>query len=102
MGAGSGGLGRWERKYKGGLTCRGDWPEIPEMTTDPMPDDKPAAVRVTATKCARCGEPVQARYRPFCSLRCAEIDLGSWFTERYRVETAELPTDAPRQGEGEP
>jgi endogenous inhibitor of DNA gyrase (YacG/DUF329 family) len=72
------------------------------MTTDPSsPEEKPAAVRVTAAKCARCGEPVQARYRPFCSLRCAEIDLGSWFTERYRVETQEGPGEAPRQGEQE-
>ncbi|MGE3333669.1 MAG: DNA gyrase inhibitor YacG [Rhodospirillaceae bacterium] len=70
------------------------------MTTDSTsPDDKPPAVRVMAAKCARCGAPVQARYRPFCSLRCAEIDLGAWFTERYRVETGESPADAPRQGE---
>lgn len=65
------------------------------------PTDKPAAVRVTAAKCARCGQPVVARYRPFCSQRCAEIDLGSWFTERYRVPTDETPADAPPKGEDE-
>jgi endogenous inhibitor of DNA gyrase (YacG/DUF329 family) len=65
------------------------------------PADKPPAVRVTAAKCARCGQPVLARYRPFCSQRCAEIDLGSWFTERYRVPTNETPADAPPKGEDE-
>ena len=59
----------------------------------------PPAIRVTAAKCARCGQAVQARYRPFCSQRCAEIDLGSWFTERYRVATDETPADAPPKGE---
>jgi endogenous inhibitor of DNA gyrase (YacG/DUF329 family) len=24
-------------------------------------------------------------YRPFCSLRCREIDLGAWADEGYRV-----------------
>ncbi|MGE4064613.1 MAG: DNA gyrase inhibitor YacG [Rhodospirillaceae bacterium] len=65
------------------------------------PGDKPPAVRVTATKCARCGQPVQARYRPFCSQRCADIDLGSWFGERYRVATEEAPPEAPPKGEDE-
>ena len=72
------------------------------MSAEPPSDDKPPAVCVTAAKCARCGQPVQARYRPFCSQRCAEIALGSWFTERYRVATDEPPTDAPPKGEEEP
>jgi endogenous inhibitor of DNA gyrase (YacG/DUF329 family) len=27
---------------------------------------------------------------PFCSKRCADIDLGRWFTESYRI-----PASAP-------
>ena len=64
------------------------------MTEDPQ-DPKP--VRVSAAKCVRCAQPVQPRYRPFCSQRCADIDLGSWFRGSYRVETAE----APGTGDGE-
>ena len=26
------------------------------------------------------------KYRPFCSKRCADIDLGNWFVEKYVVE----------------
>jgi endogenous inhibitor of DNA gyrase (YacG/DUF329 family) len=63
------------------------------MTDDTAdsPDQKPAGVRVTAAKCVRCRQPVQARYRPFCSQRCADIDLGSWFRGSYRVATDEGP-----------
>ena len=60
----------------------------------------PAAVRITAAKCARCGAPVNPRTRPFCSQRCWEIDLGSWLTERYTVAGEEQPADAP-EGEDE-
>jgi len=31
-------------------------------------------------------------YRPFCSARCRQIDLGAWASEAYRVPTA--PPDA--------
>jgi endogenous inhibitor of DNA gyrase (YacG/DUF329 family) len=52
---------------------------------------KLAGVRVSAAKCVRCAKPVQPRTRPFCSQRCADIDLGAWFTGSYRVETNEGP-----------
>jgi endogenous inhibitor of DNA gyrase (YacG/DUF329 family) len=28
---------------------------------------------------------MDARYRPFCSKRCADIDLGRWLGEAYRI-----------------
>jgi endogenous inhibitor of DNA gyrase (YacG/DUF329 family) len=31
-------------------------------------------------------------YRPFCSRRCADIDLGRWFGEEYRIP---VPTQDP-------
>ena len=41
--------------------------------------------------CPICGGPAAARYRPFCSARCADIDLARWLNESYRVpgETSE-------------
>ncbi|MFQ5533717.1 MAG: DNA gyrase inhibitor YacG [Sphingomonadales bacterium] len=35
--------------------------------------------------CALCGAPAADKYRPFCSARCADIDLGRWFSERYVI-----------------
>ena len=41
--------------------------------------------------CPICGKPAAAPYRPFCSKRCADIDLGRWLDGIYRVETEEKP-----------
>lgn len=49
------------------------------------------------TLCPICSKDSQARYRPFCSRRCADIDLGRWLSESYRVASAE--EDAEEQGE---
>ena len=37
--------------------------------------------------CPICGAPAAAspRLRPFCSVRCADVDLGRWFGGQYRV-----------------
>ena len=35
--------------------------------------------------CPICGKPAAARFRPFCSRRCADIDLGRWLGEVYRI-----------------
>jgi endogenous inhibitor of DNA gyrase (YacG/DUF329 family) len=42
-------------------------------------------------KCPICGAPSVDRFRPFCSKRCADIDLGRWFKEGYRIPAAEEP-----------
>ncbi|MCC6717122.1 MAG: DNA gyrase inhibitor YacG [Acetobacteraceae bacterium] len=49
-----------------------------------MPDPKPPA----RTACPICGKPATPRERPFCSPRCAQIDLGRWFGETYRIPTS--------------
>lgn len=33
--------------------------------------------------CPVCGKPVVDRYKPFCSKRCADLDLGRWLTGDY-------------------
>lgn len=50
-------------------------------------------------KCARCRkQPVSADYRPFCSKRCADADLGTWLTGGYAIagSPVEEADDAPR------
>lgn len=35
--------------------------------------------------CPICAKKSHPDYRPFCSRRCADVDLGRWLNERYRV-----------------
>ncbi len=56
---------------------------------------------MTEIPCPTCGKPSAARYQPFCSARCKQVDLGRWFSGTYRVETDETPEDEARRARGE-
>jgi endogenous inhibitor of DNA gyrase (YacG/DUF329 family) len=53
---------------------------------------------VRRVPCPRCAAPalfaVANRWRPFCSERCAGVDLGAWASEAYRVESGPHGTGA--------
>lgn len=57
------------------------------------------AVRIEA-RCPVCSRPADTKYMPFCTKRCADIDLGRWLKEGYRIETDEGPGDG--SGEDDP
>ncbi|WP_095589296.1 DNA gyrase inhibitor YacG [Actibacterium ureilyticum] len=40
--------------------------------------------------CPICSRKSDAKYRPFCSKRCADIDLGRWMSGNYAI-----PSDDP-------
>ena len=62
---------------------------------------KPATPMPTpARSCPVCGKPTNRRHQPFCSGRCANIDLGRWLKGNHRVETDEAPADAPEPDDG--
>lgn len=35
--------------------------------------------------CPICGKPMDPVLRPFCSKRCADVDLQRWFSGRYVI-----------------
>jgi uncharacterized protein len=39
--------------------------------------------------CPICGKTADPRMAPFCSRRCADVDLGRWLTGVYWVPAAE-------------
>ena len=42
-------------------------------------------------KCPICKKDFDdEKYAPFCSKRCADIDLGNWFNEKYHFEATEV------------
>ncbi|MFN3936721.1 MAG: DNA gyrase inhibitor YacG [Gemmobacter sp.] len=50
-------------------------------------------------KCPICGKPAVTDYRPFCSRRCADIDLGRWLTGSYVVPGEPAGPGAPPTAE---
>lgn len=49
-------------------------------------------IPVLNKKCPICGKAVVLEYQPFCSKRCADIDLNRWFNQSYVVHTNEVPS----------
>jgi endogenous inhibitor of DNA gyrase (YacG/DUF329 family) len=52
--------------------------------SEPPPDSR---------KCAICGKPQDPDFRPFCSKRCADVDLGRWLNEGYSIPGGEPPPE---------
>ena len=40
--------------------------------------------------CPMCKKPTIEEYRPFCSKRCADLDLAKWLSGSYTI-----PSDEP-------
>jgi hypothetical protein len=53
--------------------------------------------------CPICGKPRVEKFKPFCSKRCADIDLGRWLKGAYVIpgdpvdDEDEAPPTAPKQ-----
>ena len=52
----------------------------------PVNDNPPNA---SAGKCPICGKAAAAAFKPFCSKRCADIDLHRWLGGRYAIPVVE-------------
>ena len=49
--------------------------------------------------CPVCGEDTRPDYRPFCSRRCADVDLGKWLSGSYSIPSEE-PEDIENADKG--
>ncbi len=56
---------------------------------------------MTVVACPTCGKKVEwipaNAFRPFCSERCKQIDLGAWAEEKYTI-----PGAAPNENQDDP
>ena len=58
--------------------------------TSPNNDNDPGAVdAVTREACPICKKPADAAYLPFCSKRCADVDLHRWLSGGYGIPATE-------------
>jgi len=56
----------------------------------PPAGERPAAMKRERT-CPICGKPRSARYPPFCSRRCADVDLHRWLKGAYVIPGGAAP-----------
>ena len=67
-----------------------------EDDAKPAPPSHPRPPR-PVRPCPICGRtPEDARFRPFCSARCRQVDLGRWLAGDYAI-----PAE-PEREDGEP
>ena len=55
-----------------------------------------------AAPCPICKSPSVAEYAPFCSKRCADVDLHRWLAGAYAVPAVEDDSDGAPDTGGEP
>ncbi len=63
--------------------------------------DQDPPIPLVPRPCPRCGKPSVLRHRPFCSSRCADLDLGAWLNGNYRIPATDEDDDE-KLGEDEP
>jgi endogenous inhibitor of DNA gyrase (YacG/DUF329 family) len=63
--------------------------------TEPKPPAGPRG------KCPICSRPTDTKYRPFCSRRCADVDLARWLRGSYAIPDAGESEDGDESSEGE-
>ena len=44
---------------------------------------------MTTPACPTCGKPTADAFRPFCSRRCADVDLQRWLVGAYAIPVVE-------------
>lgn len=56
-------------------------------------------VRLRPTRpCPICGKPSVQAFHPFCSARCADVDLNRWLTGAYVIPAATDPEPDDTEG----
>lgn len=56
---------------------------------------------MTSGKCPNCGKLAIEDFRPFCSRRCANVDLVRWLDGRYAIPTDEVANMEPSGSESD-
>jgi uncharacterized protein len=53
-------------------------------------------------RCPVCRKPTLEAVKPFCSARCADVDLGRWLTGGYAISGGTDDADEDGDGAGPP
>lgn len=55
---------------------------------------------MSESKCVICGKAQDVKFKPFCSKRCADVDLNRWLSGSYAIPAVE-DDDGAEPGERE-
>jgi endogenous inhibitor of DNA gyrase (YacG/DUF329 family) len=64
---------------------------VPDPANDNADAPQPEAPKTAP--CAICGKPQSPKNKPFCSPRCADIDLGRWLKGSYAIPAVDDDDD---------
>jgi len=67
------------------------------MTESAPANDNPKSPPGAAAVCAICGRPRVEKYAPFCSRRCADVDLYRWLNGSYVIPAGGESDEASRE-----
>lgn len=58
-----------------------------------MASKDPKNARTGYRRCPICGAPTDMAYRPFCSVRCRDVDLSRWLKGGYAIPGGQSEAD---------
>jgi uncharacterized protein len=64
----------------------------------PIQKDPMTKAAVNKGRCPICKDETEHAFRPFCSSRCADIDLGKWMTGSYAIPVTDHTGDSEDDG----
>jgi endogenous inhibitor of DNA gyrase (YacG/DUF329 family) len=67
------------------------------MPSEPANENAPKA----AGACPTCGKPSNPAFKPFCSKRCADVDLNRWLSGAYAIPVGEVENGPRAEGDDE-
>jgi hypothetical protein len=61
-------------------------------------DQRPDAKVKRLARCPICSKPTMEAFRPFCSKRCADVDLNRWLGGQYALPAEDEPLPSHETG----
>jgi uncharacterized protein len=62
-----------------------------------MKSEKKSAGLKPQKPCPICKKPSVPKFHPFCSVRCADVDLNRWLSGVYAIPVSDSEPDGPEE-----
>lgn len=72
---------------------------VPRVTSPSAANDTTPGPVKPGARCPICRRPTEAQFRPFCSRRCADVDLYRWLKGSYVIPGSDEGGEGERKEE---